>query len=273
MKIAAAQIACVPGEVETNLRTLERFAECAREAGAELVVFPELSDTGYEMTAVRRTAQAWTEGAVPRLRALAQRLGLAILCGVSERVGGAIFNSQVLIDAFGEIASSYRKCHLFRAGTFDEGCALTAGDALASCDFGGFRLGLTICYDLRFPEVYRELATEQTVNVFINSSAWPFPRTEHLRVLALARAIENQSYLVLANRVGTDAGPTFCGGSMIVDPAGTVLAEAGSEREELIAAELSPETLREVRERMAVFAHRRSDLYGRGTGPNAGSRG
>ncbi|MGI8431352.1 MAG: carbon-nitrogen hydrolase family protein, partial [Chthoniobacterales bacterium] len=164
MKIAAAQIDCVPGEVETNLRTLERFAAQAREAGAALVVFPELSDTGYDMSAVRRTAQPWAEGAVPRLCALAQRLSLAILCGVSEHVDDAIFNSQVLIDASGAITGSYRKCHLFRAGTFDEGTTLSEGGALVACDFGGFRLGLTICYDLRFPEIFRALATEQVVN-------------------------------------------------------------------------------------------------------------
>ena len=263
MKIAAAQIVCVPGEVEKNLRTLERFAERAREASADLVVFPELSDTGYEMDAVRRTAQPWTEGAVPRLCAVAQRLSLAILCGVSERVVGAIFNAQVMINASGEIAGSYRKCHLFRAGTFDEGSALSEGGALAARDFGEFCLGLTICYDLRFPEIYRALATEQAANVFTVSSAWPFPRAEHLRILALARAIENQSYLVLANRVGTDNGVTFCGGSAIIDPAGAVVAAATAEREELLTAELSLEALQTVRERMAVFAHRRSDLYGR----------
>ena len=265
MKIAAAQIDCVPGEVETNLRTLERFSERAKEGSAELIVFPELADTGYEMAAVRRTAQPWTEGAVPRLCAIAKRLSLAILCGVSERVAGSIYNSQVLINASGEIAGSYRKCHLFRAGRFDEGTTLTEGDAMGHCDLGGFRLGLTICYDLRFPEIYRELAAEQAVNVFIVSSAWPFPRAEHQRILALARAIENQSYLVLANRAGTDNGLTFCGGSAIIDPSGAVLAAAPAEGEELLTAELSRETLQTVRERMTVFAHRRSDLYGRGT--------
>ena len=77
---------------------------------------------------------------------------------------------------------------------------------LTSCKIDKLRFGLTICYDLRFPECYRALAVEQNVNVFVNSSAWPFPRVEHLRILALARAIENQSYVIVANRVGTDDG-------------------------------------------------------------------
>src|SRR5207253_4271699 len=126
---------------------------------------------------------------------------------------------------------------------------------------GNFTFGLTICYDLRFPEVCRVLAIEHVANVFINSSAWPFPRVEHLRILALARAIENQSYLILANRVGTDDGVTFCGTSAIIDPYGVIITSASADREELIQAELSEEVIASVRNRMAVFAHRRRDLY------------
>ncbi len=261
MKIAAAQIACVPGAVETNLDKIGDFAERAREAGAELVVFPEMADTGYVMAIIRDSAKPWSEGAVPALQEMAERLSLAIICGVSEREGAVIYNSQVFVDSKGQIAGKYRKTHLFCAGAVDEKQCFSPGAELASVAYGGFRLGLSICYDLRFPEVYRKLAAEQNANVFVVSSAWPIPRLEHLRILTLARAIENQSYLVLANRVGTDDRLTFCGGSAIIDPDGAILAAASSEREELVMAELSQESLRSVRRRMAVFAHRRSDLY------------
>jgi predicted amidohydrolase len=107
----------------------------------------------------------------------------------------------------------------------------------------------------------RKLAVEHRVNVLINSSAWPFPRVEHLRILALARAIENQSYLILANRVGTDDEVTFCGTSAIVDPYGAIVAAASVDREELIQAEISGDVIDSVRNRMAMFAHRRADLY------------
>jgi predicted amidohydrolase len=107
----------------------------------------------------------------------------------------------------------------------------------------------------------RTLAVKHGSNVFINSSAWPFPRVEHLRILALTRAIENQSYLILASRVGTDDGVTFCGTSVIIDPYGVVLAAASADREELIAAEISKEIVDLVRSRMQVFDHRRGDLY------------
>ena len=263
MKIAVAQISCTPGEVSANLRKIRDFAAQGKEAGAEMIVFPEMSDTGYSMTAIREKAAGWNEGAVPELRQIAHDLGLTIISGVSEKVGESIYNSQVVINGAGEIVARYRKTHLFAPVGEDKCC--TPGQELVSFTEGDWRFGLTICYDLRFPEIYRALAVEQEVNVFIVSSAWPFPRVEHLRILALARAIENQSYLVLSNRVGKDDGARFCGGSTIIDPAGIVRAAASPDREELVVAELSPAVIKAVRDKMDVFAHRRPELYQEGS--------
>ena len=259
MKIAAAQIACTLGDLPANVRKMGDFAARAKEAGAELVVFPEMADTGYSMPVIREQAKPWSEGAVPELQGIARTLSLAIISGVSERADDCIYNSQVVIDSSGAIVAKYRKTHLFAPIEEDKFC--TAGDALASVSFGPLRVGLTICYDLRFPELYRALAIDQGTNVFVISSAWPFPRAEHLRTLALARAIENQSYVILANRVGRDDGGRFCGSSAVIDPAGVVVAAASPEREELVLAEVSAETIQSVRDAMRVFTHRRDDLY------------
>jgi predicted amidohydrolase len=261
MKIAAAQIACAPGDLDANLHTIHDFAFRAKDYSAELVVFPEMIDTGYSMPVIQKHATSWNEGAVPRLQKMAKQLSLAIIAGVSDRDGPCIHNGQVFIDAGGNIRGKYRKTHLVTAAPLDERQVFSAGDAFVSCNLDKFNLGLTICYDLRFPEVCRALAVEHKVNVFINSSAWPFPRLEHLRILALARAIENQCYLVLANRVGTDDGVTFCGTSAIIDPYGVIVAAASADREELIQAEISEEVIKSVRSRMAVFDHRRQELY------------
>jgi omega-amidase len=261
MKIAAAQLACAPGDLEANLRTINDFTSRAKNSGAELVVFPEMIDTGYSMPAIQKHATSWNEGAVPRLQEMAKQLSLAIVAGVSDRDGPRIHNGQVFIDAGGNIRAKYRKTHLVSAAPLDERPVFTAGDAFVSCKLHKFNLGLTICYDLRFPEVCRALAVEHGANVIINSSAWPFPRLEHLRTLALARAIENQCYLVLANRVGTEDGVTFCGTSAIIDPYGVIVAAASADREELIHGEISEEVIDSVRRRMAVFDHRRQDLY------------
>ncbi len=261
MKIAVAQIACALGDVAANVNKMRSFCERAKAGGAELIVFPEMADTGYAMPVIKTHAQQWSEGAVPALRETARELSLHIICGLSEREGADIYNAQVAIDQRGEIVAKYRKAHLFAPGDEDE--TFRAGAQFITFPLASWRVGLSICYDLRFPEVYRALSVDQGANVLVISAAWPFPRVEHLRVLAQARAIENQSYVLLSNRSGTDAGVTCCGTSAVIDPAGTIIAAASAEREELLTAELSPEVLATVRARMAVFAHRRLDLYGR----------
>ena len=263
MKIAAAQIACALGDVDANVRKMRDFSARAKDGSAELIVFPEMADTGYSMPVIQKSARPWSEGAVPELQKIAQGLSLAIISGVSEREGGCIYNSQVFIDAKGEIVGRYRKTHLFTAAPIGEDTCFSPGGALKSFAFGEFRLGLSICYDLRFPEVYRTLAVEEEATVFIISSAWPFPRVEHFRVLATARAIENQSYVIVSNRVGTDDGVTCCGSSVIIDPYGVVLASASTDREELVVAEISQKAISSVRSKMAVFGQRRPELYGK----------
>jgi predicted amidohydrolase len=262
MKIAAAQIASVLGDIDANVRKMRDFSSRAKDAGADLIVFPEMADTGYAMPVIQKQATAWNEGAVPQLQEMARALSIGIISGVSERDGESIYNSQVSINAGGEIVAKYRKTHLFSPPPIEEHKCFAAGDELVSFAVGGLRLGLTICYDLRFPEVYRSLACGEGANVFIISSAWPFPRVEHQRVLATARAIENQSYAVLSNRVGKDEGVAFCGSSAIIDAYGVVIAAASADREEVIVGEVSEEVIAAVRERMGVFEHRRPDVYG-----------
>ena len=127
--------------------------------------------------------------------------------------------------------------------------------------FGDLRFGFSICYDLRFPEMYRKLVIEQDVGAFLISSAWPFPRDEHFRVLAQARAIENQSYVIASNRIGKDDDLWFCGNSTIIDPRGVIVAAASPDREDLIHADISQELVQAVRDRMQSLGHRRQDLY------------
>lgn len=261
MKIAAGQISCAPGEIGANLRKIREFTSRAKKAGAELIVFPEMSDTGYSMPVIRKAATDWNQGAVPQLEQIAREFSIAIICGVSEREGDRIYNSQVLFDATGNMIAKYRKTHLVTASQVDERSVFTPGDSFVSCQVGNYIFGLTICYDLRFPEVCRRLAVEQHVNVFVNSSAWPIVRVEHLRILALTRAIENQCYLILANRTGVDDDGTLCGTSVIIDPYGVILSAASVDREEIIYAEISKDIVDSVRKRMAVFDHRRRDLY------------
>jgi predicted amidohydrolase len=261
MKIAAVQLACTLGDVPANLSKIRDFCGRAKRESVDLIVFPEAADTGYSMPVIRQHATPWTEGAVPALQAMAKEFALTIVSGVSERAGDVIYNSQVFIDPLGQIAASYRKTHLFVLAPNDESTCYTPGGKFVSVAAAGFCFGLSICYDLRFPEVCRALALEHGANVMLVSSAWPLPRAAHLRALAVARAIENQSYLVLANRVGEDAGVICCGMSAIIDPSGGLIASAPDDREEMITGEISEEAIAALRNKIPVFAHRRTDLY------------
>jgi len=261
MKIAAAQISCVLGDFNANLYKVRDFAELAKKSGAELIVFPEMIDTGYSMLVIQKQAKKWSEGAVPQLQKIAKEISIDIVTGISDRDGSSIFNAQVLLNAQGEILAKYRKTHLVTAAPLDERVCLSAGSEFVSCKIGEFTVGLSICYDLRFPEMARTLVVDRGANVIVNSSAWPALRAEQLRILALARAVENQSYFIIANRIGTDDGVTFCGSSMIIDPSGAILAAASPDREELIQAEISEQVIADVRNRVRVFAHRRPELY------------
>ncbi len=261
MKIAVAQIWCSLGDPEANLSKVHDFSRAAKDAGAELIVFPEMTDTGYSMPVIQNHANHWQTGFVASLQEIANQLSMAIVSGVSERDGTSIYNSQVLVDAKGEIVAKYRKTHLYAVAPVEEQTCFAPGNEFTTFSLGGLQLGFSICYDLRFPELYRKLATDQNVGAFVISSAWPFPRVEHFRTLAMARAIENQSYVVASNRVGKDDDLWFCGSSAIIDPRGVIIAAASADREELIHAELSQELVQSVRKRVNSLGHRRKDLY------------
>src|SRR5215472_3274312 len=262
MKVAVAQISCSLGDPEANLSKVRQFSRRAKDADAELVVFPETTDTGYSMSVIQRQAGHWESGFVPGLQEIASELSIAIVSGVSERDGSTIYNSQVLVDTKGDIVAKYRKTHLYAVAPVGEHTCFVAGDAFASFALGDLRFGFSICYDLRFPEMYRKLVTEQNVGALLISSAWPFPRVEHWRVLAQARAIENQAYVLASNRVGKDGELWFCGSSAIIDPRGVVIGAASADREELIHVDLSQELVDSVRQRVESLGHRRQDLYG-----------
>src|SRR6266699_3672059 len=146
MKIAVAQISCSLGDPHANLLRVRDFSRRARDAGAELIVFPEMTDTGYSMPVVQTHASSWTSGFVPELQEIARKLSIAIVSGLSERDGASIYNSQVFVDQQGNIISKYRKTHLFAVAPIEEHKCFSPGDAFTSFAFAGLRFGFSICY-------------------------------------------------------------------------------------------------------------------------------
>lgn len=260
MKIALVQMACQSGEVTENTRQMqEEIARAARQ-GADLVIFPEMSDTGYHMETILRTASTWDQGPVPTLSQAAREHRLTVVAGVSERVGDKVFNSLAVLGPDGRLQASYRKIHLITAEPVCEHRYLQAGNQFVTCTIGDFTCGFLTCYDIRFPEMARQL-TLRGAELLIVPAAFPLLRIDHWRTILRCRAIENQVYVAAVNRTGTDAGLTFGGCSQLIDPYGTLLTSASEIDRVTLHGEITRTQFQAHRERMKVLADRRTDLY------------
>jgi omega-amidase len=260
MKIGCAQINCTAGDPEGNLLRVSEFALQAREAGCDIVVFPEMVDTGCETDKIRKYASSWATGPFRELQSIAADTSLCVVCGMSELAEDKLFNAVAIIGPDGESLGQYRKTHLITTEPFEEQSVFTAGDAFCMFSFGGLKFGVMVCYDLRFPEVARYYATHEASAVLM-PSAWPLSRMSHWKTLIPARAIENQLFMVCSNRVGRDGDLEFGGSSCIVDPWGETISDSPESEEQLIVGSLDMRRLQEVRDFMPALKHRRPDLY------------
>jgi|WetSurMetagenome_2_1015567.scaffolds.fasta_scaffold00013_6 omega-amidase len=261
MKIGCAQIDCISGDAEANLRKMREYTYQAREAGCDMVVFPEMVDTGCETETLGKYASSWSEGPFLQLQSIAEETRLCIVCGISEVVEDKLYNAVAILGHDGQLLAHYRKTHLITTEPFEEQRVFTAGDSFCMFSFGGLKFGVMVCYDLRFPEVARYYATHEA-SVILMPSAWPLSRLTHWKTLIAARAIENQLYMACSNRVGKDGELEFGGNSRIVDPWGEMVAHGSELEERLIVGSVDMQRLQEIRNFMPVLKHRRTDLYG-----------
>ena len=266
MRVAVAQMEPRLAETERNLdAALERLEEAAA-AGAQLLVLPECAIPGYMFDSAEEALPYAEEIPGPTTEAFERecaRLGVHAITGLLERDGDTLYNAAILVGPDGLIGS-YRKTHLPFLGV-DR--FVTPGDGFKVFDTALGRIGLIICYDLRFPEVTRTLALQGADMVALPTN---FPMAAKLQcdVIAPARAAENRIYLLVANRVGKERWGEFCGWSQIVDPYGMRLAEAGETEEALLVADVEIEKARDKdyvvpgEYELYLFGHRRPDLYG-----------
>jgi predicted amidohydrolase len=255
---------------EQNLSAAERLIDEAVGGGAKLVALPEHFSCGGLAQIQRESAEPIPGPTVERLREKAGSAGIYLVAGsLAERVPDSdrVFNTSVLINPRGEIAAAYRKIHLFDAELNDQPAVresdfFQAGDSIvaARTDYG--TVGLTVCYDLRFPEVYRALAVGGAEIIFVVSSFMASTGRYHWEPLLRARAIENQVFIVAPDQAGPVPGTSVLryGHSVIIDPWGTVLAQA-SDREGVITTEIDLERLAAVRRQLPSLAGRRPEVY------------
>jgi len=223
---------------------------------ADIAVLPELWISGaFDLPLAREVAAPLDFPVLERIRAMAKAADTWVHAGsYAERVpDGRTFNTAVLIGPDGEIVATYRKRHLFGFAT-GERTLITAGDALIVAETPLGHTGIATCYDLRFPEMFRDLV-EAGAETFLLASGWPTPRIGHWDVLTRARAIEDQAWMVACNGVGSHADITLGGHSIVIDPQGNVVAEAGDD-ETVLFADVEPGRAREWREAFPVLDDR-----------------
>jgi predicted amidohydrolase len=223
---------------------------------ADIAVLPELWISGaFDLPLAREVAAPLDFPVLERIRAMAKAADTWVHAGsYAERLpDGRTFNTAVLIGPDGEIVATYRKRHLFGFAT-GERTLITAGDALIVAETPLGHTGIATCYDLRFPEMFRDLV-EAGAETFLVASGWPTPRIGHWDVLTRARAIEDQAWMVACNGVGSHADITLGGHSIVIDPQGNVVAEAGDD-ETVLFADVEPGRAREWREAFPVLDDR-----------------
>jgi len=258
-RVAAVQMDVKHGDPEANLKhALEMLEKCAAMK-ADFAVLPEMWLTGYAFRELKELAGRATAPALDILREAARRSRLTVVAGsFPELAGDKVYNTAYVIDPAGEILDKYRKIHLFSYS--GEERFLAGGDGLPSLlATDGVKYGTTICYDIRFPEVFRPLAVWGAQIIFVPAQL-PHPRLNHWRILLQARAIENQTFVVGCNRVGTIKHLEYFGHSMLIDPWGEILAE-GQEEEAIITADLDLDLVAATREKMTVFQDRVPAVY------------
>ncbi len=258
LTISLAQMDVILAEPERNLVTASQMVAEAAQRGSDVVVLPELWSTGYDLENADQYATATDAGIFAEVAQLARQHGIAILGScLSLLAEGTYGNTAVYINNQGQLLGQYSKIHLFQL--MDEHLHLTAGEKLTVVETEWGLGGLSICYDLRFPEIFRAYALSGVQMVFLPSE-WPHPRLAHWQTLLRARAIENQMYLIACNRVGNSKNTDFFGHSCIIDPWGEIVVEAG-ESEVLLTAEIDLGKVDAARAKIPVFADRRPELY------------
>lgn len=260
LEVALVEFDVRPGDVALNEATVSKMLDECAACGAELVVLPELWNTGYDLARLPELAQDM-QGSSSRLLAdKAREYGMYIFGGtIAEKRGGAFYNTALVYNDKGELIKKYRKIHLFPNG-LKEDKYFTPGDEWGLVDTPWGRFGIAVCYDLRFPATIQNLAL-RGANTIIVPAQWPTIRADHWLLLAQARAVENQVFLLGCNRIGRDASGRYSGRSVAVDALGQVLCGGfDDDKPGIFFATLDYSNMEKIRTAIPVYDDRKPIL-------------
>lgn len=261
LRLALIQMNVEAGNPDANYEAVARWLTEAVSGPAkpDLIMLPEMWNTGYALDQIGEIADSSGSRTKALVADFCRKHRVSVLAGsiAEKQADGGVTNTIHVIGPDGEERATYSKIHLFRL--MNEHLHLQAGEATGQFELAEIPAAAMICYDIRFPELARKLALEGARILFVPAQ-WPHPRLHHWRTLLQARAIENQMFVAACNTVGESGGSSFFGHSMVIDPWGEVLAEAGEE-ETVLTVEIDPALVAEVRGRIPVFEDRRPHLY------------
>jgi predicted amidohydrolase len=262
-KVALAQISCRRGDKTENIRKIEDNVVRAKEQGAELVVFPELSVTGYVLRdQIYELAETIPGHSTNILEELARKTGTYIVFGLpelSDKTQATIYNAAVLVGPDGLIGK-YRKMYLPTHSVFEEKRYFRPGYQAAVFETELGKIGLIICYDVFFPEVSR-LTRLEGAQLIVCISASPATRRAFFETLTTARAIENTAFLAYVNLVGIEDGLQFWGGSRLIGPNGRVLVQTKYDKEDLLIGEVDYTDIRPIETFVPILKDLRPELF------------
>ena len=242
---------------DKNFQACRSFAQRAKAMGAELVIFPEMTLTAFSMN-IGNTAEDYANSlTVESFKELAQEIQVAIIFGVVFRDADKATKNVLLIDCNGKIKGRYSKIHPFTFAGEDN--FFNGGNEICVAKLEMVTIGLTICYDLRFPEIYSALGMQS--DLIINIANWPAKRVDHWNTLLKARAIETQVFVIGINRTGTDSkGLEYVKSSQAINPNGELLSPEASD-DELDVFDIDPELISKFRQTFSTTQDRKSEFY------------
>ncbi len=255
MKFHAIQHDVLPDDFNGTRASIENQIACAQPEGGDFVVLQEMTDTGWSMQLDKITGIGTVEWACT----IASKFGIWLQVGWADCIEGEGKNCATICSPSGEPVATYTKIHT--CNPLNEGEYFGRGNELFILDLGDITICPLICYDVRFPELWRHAALAG-VDVFTVSSSWPRPRIQHWRSLLIARAIENQAFVVASNRVGADDLATWGGLSIVVSPLGEVIAQATEVDETTLSTTIDPELARKWRKDFSAMDDIQKELLG-----------
>ncbi|WZL74602.1 carbon-nitrogen family hydrolase [Clostridiaceae bacterium 35-E11] len=258
MKVSLIQMNIVFGNTEVNrTRVMEMIHKAAKDK-PDVIVLPEMWNTSFSLKDIHAIADKEGEPTKTFICDLAKKYQINIVAGsIADKYDEDIYNRLYVVDRGGNVIAHYDKVHLVRHAGEQE--YIKPGVEATVFNIDGIKCGAVLCYDLRFPELARTMALKGAKVLFVPAQ-WFETRIDHWKTLTTARAIENQMYVVAVNRIGNEFQAIFPGNSMVIDPWGKIVAQAGNE-EKILTAEMDINLVDRVRKKITCFLDRNVNVY------------